>query len=126
MKNRLYCKFLAVGIIVLFIGVSVSSAVDVNTEVDEEAWENFETEPFDEYTERISFVWGSAAHRNRTGLFSVNFTDGEIVIISFTTSGFYGKNVDHVYMDFFIGHYPRGGLPTSYHFIGVAIGNIDW
>jgi hypothetical protein len=30
MKNKLYCKILAVGIIVLFVGVSVSSAIRVD------------------------------------------------------------------------------------------------
>ena len=31
MKNRLYCKILAVGIIILFLGVIVSSAISVGT-----------------------------------------------------------------------------------------------
>jgi hypothetical protein len=117
---------LIIGICIVILVIPISSAVNVNTDVDDEGRDNYEVKPLDEYTEIISYVWGSAEHLDRIGLFSVNLTVGDINIISFTTSGFYSKNTDHVYMNFFIGFYPTGGFPVEYRFFGVAIGNIEW
>jgi len=118
---------LIIGICIVILLIPISCAVNVNKDVDDEARDNYEVEPLDEYTEKISYIWGWALHLNRTGLFGVNLTDGDINIISYTTNGFYNKNTDHVYMNFFIGFYPRGGgYQVGHRFFGVAMGNIEW
>ena len=70
MNKLVQRNILAIGIIVLFIGFSVvSSAVDINTDVDDEARENFETEPLDDYEEIITFIDGTCNDVTKKGIY---------------------------------------------------------
>jgi hypothetical protein len=67
LKNRLYCKILAVGIIVLFMGVSVSSGFAVNDKTTETVTiitdnENHVTASGDVYENTNCFVMGSVGN----------------------------------------------------------------
>jgi hypothetical protein len=53
LKNRLYCKILAVGIIVLFIGVSVSSGFAVDTNQSKTVSQNEECQECDKSESEI-------------------------------------------------------------------------
>jgi len=115
---------LIIGICIVILLIPISSAVNVNTELDDEAKENFETEPLDEPIEKISFICGSGGGTGASG-HSVNISSGNIFIIASTTNGFYIKITNQVYIEYFIGfcnHGSFGGISVC----GFAFGNIDW
>jgi hypothetical protein len=106
MKNKLYCKFLAVGIILLFIGVSVSSgfALDTNQSLrinqSEECNECEKTDSgicdflfglWDHYFKKAGYCWEMATYfgnMERYGLFymyiGLMYLYGQIFGVSIT------------------------------------------
>ena len=64
MKSKLYCKHIAVGIIVLFIGISFIPEINANDnytdDIDDKSIDNFEFGTEDDYEEIITFVRGEA------------------------------------------------------------------
>jgi hypothetical protein len=126
MQKILYCKTLAIGIIVFFIGANaVTSAVNINSDLNKGIRENYKIESSDEYTEIISLIGGSGvSHGPKEGLFHLNVTNGNVDITSFTTKGFYKIETNKVSAKFFIG-YDRGS-GFGFVFGGIAIGDISW
>jgi hypothetical protein len=104
--------------------IPISSAVNVNTELDDEAKDNYEIEPLDEPIEKISFIYGSGKGTGASGQ-SVNISSGNIFIIAYTTNGFYTKITNQVYIEYFIGFCNHGSF-GAITICGIAIGNIDW
>jgi hypothetical protein len=104
--------------------VQMTSAADVNTDIDDEEIENPETEPLDEYTEIISIIIGKG-YGSGTIFSSVNLSRGDIFIIASTTEGSYTKRTNQIYIEFFIGGLTGPSYGGRYIF-GIAIGNIDW
>ena len=127
MQKNMFRKGLAFVSILLFVGTCVNiSAVQMNSNINKDIKENCEIETLDEYTEIISFINGKAYDYNRKG-FSVNISNSDIDIISYTTNGFYTKNVENVDIGFFIGYFYGGsGYIVYSRLFGVAIGNIKW
>jgi hypothetical protein len=115
---------LIIGICIVILLIPISSAVNVNTDVNDEAIENPETEPLDEYTEIFSIIIGKGyGSGNIVG--SVNLSRGDIFIIAYTTEGSYTKRTNQIYIEFFIGALTQPSFGGRWIF-GVAIGNIDW
>jgi len=125
MKKHLF----VIGICIVILVIPISSAVNVNSYLDDEANDNCEIDPLDEYTEIISLVWGKTNNYTRMG-FSVNIKEDywtDINIFSYTSNGFYTKNVKNVNINFFIGYFYGGGGYVVYtRFSDIAIGNIEW
>ena len=125
MKKHLFIIYMCLVILL----IPISSAVNINTCFDDEESNKNQVKPLDEYNEIISFVWGTTNNYTRTG-FSVNIKEdywSDINIFSYTTNGFYTKNVKSVKMNFFIGYFYGGvGYVVYTNFFGIAIGNIEW
>jgi hypothetical protein len=127
MNKKNVGKILAIGIIIMFIGAGViSSAVEINSNLNKGTWENYKIESSDEYTEKISFVIGGGQKTFEWEPFEVHLKMGNFLIISYTTSGLYIKKATKVEINFFIGlAVHMGGF--GYHKIcGMAIGDINW
>lgn len=114
MKKKYVGKIPVIGIIVIFVGVSTfSSAVEINSEVT----------PSYGYTEKISIIIGGGIighHGN-----SINISSGNVLVIAYTTEGFYIKSVNQVYIEHFIGYCEQGSFGGGI-VIGFALGNIEW
>lgn len=140
MKRTLYCKLFAIGIIILFIGISViSSANNVNANIKEEVIDNPEIEPFNINQEIISFISGTCSDYkiNHYGIFKRSietWSDGDIT--SFKVRGYkYSNNGEiisfgplrptHLISQNFIGSIQRVTL-QSCNVFGIAIGDIEW
>jgi hypothetical protein len=125
MKKINICKIFVVGIIALFIGVgAITSAFEINIDVNEKSRGNSEPDRLDGYTERFSIVMGKGHGSGNFGS-SVNFSSGDIFIIAYTTEGFYSKRTNQIYIEFFIGALTGPSFGWRWIF-GVAIGDIDW
>jgi hypothetical protein len=117
MQKKLYCKTFAIVIIVLFIGAgAISSAVEINSEV----------VPSEEYNEKISLIIGRGQKTYQWEPFEVHLKFGNLLIISYTTSGLYIKKATEVDINFFIGLAVHTGGFGSHIICGIAIGDINW
>jgi len=137
MKENLLSKTLAIAIIILFFGVSVvSSAVDINKNVDDEYNENSKSKPFDSYTEIFTYISAHVYGIKLKGiglLFNVEIwgVDSTIDMQGYRYPLFplgeshFVVSADHVIAPHFIGIcYPV--TVDTYGVIGIAIGNIEW
>jgi hypothetical protein len=124
MKKNHIGKNLALGLIVIFIGAgAITSAVDINTDVNKKSMDNYEFEPLDGYFEIISFVMGSG----RGNIWYPNGVNlsGDITIIALTTNGFIIKQASQVEINFFLGLKFSSGF-GGLTIIGYAFGNFNW
>jgi hypothetical protein len=127
MKKINICKIFVVGIIALFIGAgAITSAVGLNLDVTEKSRDKSEFEPLDEYTEKISFIIGGGQKTFEWEPFEVHLKMGNLLIISYTTSGLYIKKATKVDINFFIGLTMHMGGFGHHDICGMAIGDIDW
>jgi hypothetical protein len=83
-----------------------------------------EVEPLDEYTEIISIIIGKGHGSGGFGS-SVNLSNGDILIIAYTTEGSYTERTNQIYIEFFLGYIAQPSYGGRRIF-GVAIGNIEW
>jgi hypothetical protein len=125
MRKKLLRKILMAGIIVLFIGAgAISSAVEINSDVNEKSMGKKEIENFDDYNEIISFVMGGG----RGNIWYPNGVNlsGDITIIALTTNGFIIKQASQVEIKFFLGlkfNSGFGGLTIMVMHLVILIGN---
>ena len=124
---------LIIGICIVLL-IPISSAIDINTDVDEEARENPEIEPLDDYKEIITFIDGTCNDVTSKGIYikrDVTFQGGEDTGLKI--SGYYRpwnhfneKNVIYIHAPIFIGalfFHPSG---LAYSIWGFALGDIEW
>ena len=142
MNKNLLCKTLVMGIVVLFIGMSITPSVAVDTLKKPSMPISDKTGASDDYQEIITFIFGYGKINwiNRKGILRGEVeTDKEIITVlslrglRLSDSGVEKYNiteVGYVYAPHFIGS--SGKLPyllseTDYYStIGVAFGNIEW
>ena len=131
MKNILFKKGLVVGIILLFIGVSVLSSVsskDVSVTNDKVVDDNNEIKPLDGYIHLFSKVYGSGYSREpvNSGLdLFVHFLYGTFSVRSFCLKpfGWQYYSWGSLCMTIFIGNSQDVG--SSYYLIdGIALGSV--
>ncbi len=114
--------------------IPISSAVDINTDVDDDARENPETEPLDDYEEIITFIDGTCKDVTFKGIYikrDVTFQGGEDTGLKI--SGYYRpwnhfneKNVIYIHAPIYIGvifSHPSG-MADSIR--GIALGDFEW
>ena len=132
---------LIIGICIVILFIPISSAVNVDTNVDDDARENFEIETFDSYSEIITFISGTCDSREikGTGL----FRDVKLVAGAMSTSltvwgykhpffdwqklrvnRFAEQGVMHIHASRCICIF--GGTSGLYGVSGIALGNIEW
>ena len=140
MKNTLFKKGLIVGIIILFIGVSVLSSVsskDVSVTNDKVVDDNNEIEPLDEYTEIVSFIYGGGYwsecdilfYFKGWGIWKFTFTSGDFFIKAVTKNPFkpFLKVTAHkIEVPQFIGIFMGNPDYETASIVGHAIGDIYW
>ena len=145
MKKEWLVKTLALGIVVLFVGVVFQpgiSAVDKETNEYDELKDSNEIKITDDYEEIITFIkgWAWINWIERRGLFrgEVNLTWGNYQWGFINLSGFrrsesgiqyYNElvGVEFVYAYHFVGFSTRYVFPEfAPRVIGIAFGNIEW
>ena len=133
MPNKLFKKGLVVGIIVLFIGISVLSSVsskDVSVANDRIVNDNNEVEPLDFYKDIFAYVSGNGYSREEvhSGFNPfVRFLIGDFHIRAFSLKplGWYEAWPGSLTIPIFIGDaYPTGN--SYYEIDGIVLGNIGW
>ena len=124
---------LIIGICIVLL-IPISSAIDINTDVDDESEENYEIKPLDDYKEIITFIDGTCKDVTSKGIYikrDVTFQGGEDTGLKI--SGYYRpwnhfneKNVIYIHAPIFIGalfFHPSG---LAYSIWGFALGDIEW
>ena len=127
-------NLLIISICIVILLIPISSAVDINTDVDDEARENFEIEPLDDYEEIITFIDGTCNDVSSKGIWikrDVIFQAGGTT--GFEISGYYRPwnhfneiNVIYIHIPLYLGvifSHPGG---TTYSIWGIALGDIEW
>lgn len=125
---------LIIGICIVILLIPISSAIDINTDVDDEARKNFEAEPLDEHKEIITLIDGTCNDVTSKGIYikrDVILQGGGTT--SLEISGFYRPwnhfnelNVIYIHAPLFIGSifsHPGG---STYSIWGIALGDIEW
>ena len=138
-KNPVLYKSLVVGVIFLFLGVGVQSAIPNELYINKETKENTdESGASDDYQEIITIIlgYGKMNWINRRGILRGEVeTNKEIITIlslrglRLSDSGVEKYNiteVGYVYAPRFIGFSARTIMIDVYSTIGVAFGNIEW
>ena len=125
---------LIICICIVILLIPISSAVDINTDVDDESRENFEIETLDDYEEIITFIDGTCNDVTSKGIYikrDVTFQAGESTW--FEISGYYRPwvhfneiNVIYIHAPLFIGVIFYRGVGLAYSVWGVALGDIEW
>jgi hypothetical protein len=133
MKNTLFKKGLVVGIIVLFVSVSVLSSVsskDVKVSNNRVVDYNKGIKPDDIYEEIFSYVSGEGFCRDGVGsglnLF-VEFLIGDFFVRSFCLKpfGWHYNEPGSLYIHIYIGDaHPTGN--SYYRIDGIALGRVGW
>ena len=114
--------------------IPISSAIDINTDVDDDARENFETEPLDEHKEIITFIDGTCNDVTSKGI----YIKRDVILQAGGTtwleiSGFYRPwnhfneiNVIYIHAPLFIGSIFFHSDSMKYSIWGIALGDIEW
>ena len=140
MQNKILRKGLVVGIIILFIGVSVLSNVsskDVSISNDKVVDDTNEIEPIDNYDEIISFIRGGGYidwDINNIGFIQhdQHIFSADIFIKAITKNPlklFYTAKAKDIHIDLYIGLFgcgPGGPDVLECYYQGYAIGSIEW
>ena len=132
--GRMKKHLLIICICIVILLIPISSAIDINTDVDDEAIKNFYTEPLNDYKEIITFIDGTCNDVTSKGIYikrDVIFQAGETTWLEI--SGYYRPwnhfneiNVIYIHAPLFIGViFPHPG-GTTYSIWGIALGDIEW
>ena len=133
-KNNFLKKGIIIGMIILFIGVSVSSAVDINKNFDDRSIKNTEIKSYEDQKEIISFLSGFCSMYQSKGLIIRNVTfhcfdvDTNITIKSITSFIPFNYYKIIAYNNVTAPHF-RGrirGIGREYMLSGIAFGDITW
>ena len=118
----------------LMLLVPMTSAVDINSDVNDESRKNYEIEPLDDYEEIITFIDGTCNGITKKGIYikrDVIFQAGGTT--GFEISGYYRPwvhfneiNVIYIHAPLFIGVIYNHFGGTTYSVWGIALGDIEW